>query len=61
VAKHLARDYRHPVVETDVGDVKFDYLKCVDLYHGRARDAAAKQRVCTRTVPIGPRSRRSRA
>ncbi|HDR9498506.1 TPA: type VI secretion system amidase immunity protein Tai4 [Burkholderia cepacia] len=42
VAKYLARDYRNPVVESEVGDVKFDFLKCLDLYHGKELDAVAK-------------------
>ncbi|WP_175870436.1 type VI secretion system amidase immunity protein Tai4 [Burkholderia sp. BCC0397] len=45
VAKYLARDYRNPVVESEVKDVKFDFLKCIDLYHGKELDAAAKQLV----------------
>ncbi|KWD55133.1 hypothetical protein WL68_35315 [Burkholderia cepacia] len=45
VAKYLARDYRNPVVESEVGDVKFDFLKCLDLYHGKELDVAAKQLV----------------
>ena len=45
VAKYLARDYRNPVVESEVADVKFDFLKCIDLYHGKELDAAAKQLV----------------
>ncbi|MDR6501816.1 hypothetical protein J2785_004996 [Burkholderia ambifaria] len=45
VAKYLALDYRNPVVESEVGDVKFDFLKCVDMYHGKELDAAAKKLV----------------
>ncbi|VWC55963.1 hypothetical protein BLA18112_00277 [Burkholderia lata] len=45
VAKYLARDYRNPVVESEVGDVKFDFLKCIDLYHGKELDAVAKRLV----------------
>ena len=45
VAKYLGRDYRNPVVEPEVRDVKFDFLKCVDLYHGKELDIAAKQLV----------------
>ncbi|WP_176045332.1 type VI secretion system amidase immunity protein Tai4 [Burkholderia sp. BCC1644] len=45
VAKYLARDYRNPVVESEVSDVRFDFLKCVDLYHGKELDAVAKQLV----------------
>ncbi|CAB3747288.1 hypothetical protein B7G54_02925 [Burkholderia puraquae] len=43
VAKYLARDYRNPVVEPEVRDVKFDFLKCIDLYRGKELDAAARQ------------------
>ncbi|MDN7697340.1 type VI secretion system amidase immunity protein Tai4 [Burkholderia semiarida] len=45
VAKYLARDYRNPIVESEVRDVKFDFLKCLDLYHGKELDAAAKKLV----------------
>ncbi|QVN21857.1 type VI secretion system amidase immunity protein Tai4 [Burkholderia pyrrocinia] len=45
VAAYLARDYRNPVVESDVKDVKFDFLKCMDLYHGKALDTAARKLV----------------
>ncbi|NTZ82864.1 hypothetical protein FCJ61_07575 [Burkholderia metallica] len=45
VAKYLARDYRNPVVESEVRDVKFDFLKCIDLYHGKELDVAAKKLV----------------
>ncbi|WP_175921222.1 type VI secretion system amidase immunity protein Tai4 [Burkholderia latens] len=45
VEKYLARDYRNPVVESEVTGVKFDFLKCIDLYHGNELDAAAKQLV----------------
>ncbi|NHB05879.1 hypothetical protein GWK53_05075 [Burkholderia cepacia] len=45
VAKYLARDYRNPAVESEVRDVKFDFLKCIDLYHGKELDVAAKQLV----------------
>ncbi|MPV60477.1 hypothetical protein CFB46_25775 [Burkholderia sp. HI2761] len=45
VAKYLARDYRNPVVDAEVRDVKFDFLKCIDLYHGKELDAAAKRLV----------------
>ncbi|WP_412527986.1 type VI secretion system amidase immunity protein Tai4 [Burkholderia lata] len=45
VSKYLARDYRNPIVESEVRDVKFDFLKCIDLYHGKELDAAAKKLV----------------
>ncbi|RQZ20547.1 hypothetical protein DIE15_00225 [Burkholderia sp. Bp9031] len=45
VAKYLARDYRNPAVESEIKDVKFDFLKCMDLYHGKELDAATKKLV----------------
>ncbi|BAX61910.1 type VI secretion system amidase immunity protein Tai4 [Burkholderia stabilis] len=45
VAGYLARDYRNPIVESEVKDVKFDFLKCMDLYHGKALDTAARKLV----------------
>lgn len=30
---YLARDYRNPLAESEVKDVRFDLLKCMDLYH----------------------------
>ncbi|WP_128845054.1 T6SS amidase immunity protein Tai4 family protein [Burkholderia catarinensis] len=51
VAKYLARDYRNPVVEPEVGDVKCDFLKCVDPYHGEEPDTAAKRLVLRSNSP----------
>lgn len=33
VDKYLARDYRNPLVEAEIKGVRFDLLKCLDLYH----------------------------
>lgn len=33
VNKYLSRDYYNPIVESEVKGVRFDYLKCLDLYH----------------------------
>ena len=33
VKKYLDRDYANPLVESEVKGVRFDYLKCLDLYH----------------------------
>lgn len=45
VESYLARDYRNPLVEAEVKDVRFDLLKCLDLYHGKELDAQAKRLV----------------
>ncbi|MGS0891144.1 type VI secretion system amidase immunity protein Tai4 [Burkholderia stagnalis] len=45
VTEYLARDYRNPVVESEVKDVKFDFLKCADLYHSKELDTAATRLV----------------
>ncbi|WP_321944013.1 hypothetical protein [Burkholderia cenocepacia] len=36
---------QNPVVEPEVGDVNFDFLKSTDPCHGKALDAAAKRLV----------------
>jgi hypothetical protein len=43
VDSYLARDYRHPLAELEVKGVRFDFLKCLDLYHGKELDALAKR------------------
>ena len=35
VDRYLARDYRNPLAEAEVKGVRFDLLKCLDLYHSR--------------------------
>jgi type VI secretion system (T6SS) amidase immunity protein Tai4 len=44
---YLARNYRNPLVEAEVKGVGFDFLKCLDLYHGPELDAQVKQFVLT--------------
>lgn len=34
VERYLAQDYRNPWAESEVKNVRFDFLKCLDLYHG---------------------------
>ena len=41
VARYLARDYRNPLVEAEIPGVRFDLLKCLDLYHSRELDELA--------------------
>lgn len=45
VAKFLGRDYHNPLVESEVKGVRFDYLKCLDLYHSVDLDKQVKQLV----------------
>lgn len=35
VDQFLARNYRNPLAEPEVKGVRFDLLKCLDLYHSR--------------------------
>lgn len=43
VNRFLARDYRNPVVESEIKGVRFDFLKCLDLYHSQELDAQVKR------------------
>nr|WP_232515106.1 type VI secretion system amidase immunity protein Tai4 [Burkholderia ambifaria] len=43
VNRFLARDYRNPIVESEIKGVRFDFLKCLDLYHSKELDAQAKR------------------
>ncbi|WP_457792859.1 type VI secretion system amidase immunity protein Tai4 [Pseudomonas syringae] len=45
VEKYLARDYTNPLVESEIKGVKFDLLKCLDLYHSKELDALTKKLV----------------
>lgn len=40
---YLARDYANPLVDAEVEGVRFDFLKCLDLYHSKALDGLAKR------------------
>lgn len=42
VNKYLSRDYYNPIVESEVKGVRFDYLKCLDLYHSKELDSLVK-------------------
>ncbi|MCG8595063.1 MAG: type VI secretion system amidase immunity protein Tai4 [Kiloniellales bacterium] len=43
VAKYLARDYHNPLVESEIKGVRFDFLKCLDLYHSEELDLLVKR------------------
>ncbi|WP_367651412.1 type VI secretion system amidase immunity protein Tai4 [Cupriavidus basilensis] len=45
VDSYLARNYHNPLVESEIKGVRFDFLKCLDLYHSKELDAQVKRRV----------------
>ena len=45
VQKYLSRNYHHPLAESEVKGLRFDFLKCLDLYHSRDLEAQAKRYV----------------
>ena len=45
VNRYLSRDYFNPIVESEIKGVKFDMLKCLDMYHSKELDTLTKQLV----------------
>lgn len=45
VDDYLTRDYSQPLVESEIKGVKFDFLKCMDLYHSAALTELVKRLV----------------
>ena len=45
VDSYLARDYSNPLVESEIKGVRFDFLKCMDLYHSKALEDLVKRLV----------------
>ena len=45
VDRFLARDYHNPLVESERQGVRFELLKCLDLYHSKELDSQVKQLV----------------
>ena len=45
VEKYLSRDYFNPLAEAEVKGVRFDFLKCLDLYHSKDLDRLVNQLV----------------
>ena len=43
VNSYLSRNYFNPIVEAQVKGVKFDFLKCLDLYHSKELDKLARK------------------
>jgi hypothetical protein len=48
VNDYLDRDYHNPIVESEVQGVRFDLLKCLDMYHSEALEAQVKHWVFSR-------------
>jgi hypothetical protein len=45
VDRYLARDYSNPLTESEIKGVRFDFLKCLDLYHSKELDAQVRRLV----------------
>ncbi|MGE8481022.1 MAG: type VI secretion system amidase immunity protein Tai4 [Pseudomonas sp.] len=45
VDQSLARDYHNPLVESERKGVRFELLKCLDLYHSKELDSQVRQLV----------------
>lgn len=45
VNRYLARDYSNPLVESEIHGVRFDFLKCMDMYHSKALADLVKRMV----------------
>ena len=43
VNSYLSRNYFNPIVESQVKGVKFDLLKCLDLYHSKELDKLSRK------------------
>ena len=43
VNSYLSRNYFNPIVEAQIKGVKFDFLKCLDLYHSKELDKLARK------------------
>lgn len=45
VNSYLERNYANPLVESEISGVKFDYLKCMDLYHSKTLEDVVQRLV----------------
>ena len=43
INSYLSRDYFNPLAESEVKGLKFDFLKCLDLYHSKELDKLARK------------------
>ncbi len=63
VNRYLERDYSNPLVESDIKGVRFDFLKCMDMYHSKALADLVQRMVIhpSRTYTQESRSRKPAA
>jgi len=45
VDQYLAKDYQNPLVEAEIQGVRFELLKCLDLYHSDELDSQVERLV----------------
>ncbi|WP_239427766.1 type VI secretion system amidase immunity protein Tai4 [Snodgrassella communis] len=45
VDTYLSRNYFNPLVEAEIKGIKFDFLKCLDLYHSKDLNKLAKRMI----------------
>ncbi|MCO6518291.1 MULTISPECIES: type VI secretion system amidase immunity protein Tai4 [Snodgrassella] len=43
IDSYLSRNYFNPLAEAEIKGIKFDFLKCLDLYHSKELDKLAKR------------------
>jgi len=43
VNSYLARNYQNPLAESEIKGVRFDLLKCLDLYHSKQLESLVKR------------------
>lgn len=43
INSYLSRNYFNPLAELEVKGIKFDFLKCLDLYHSKELDKLARK------------------
>lgn len=43
INSYLSRNYFNPLAEQEVKGIKFDFLKCLDLYHSKELDTLARK------------------
>jgi hypothetical protein len=43
IKRYLARDYKNPLVESEIKNIQFNFLKCLDLYHSDDLEKLAKK------------------
>ncbi|MCO6503916.1 MAG: type VI secretion system amidase immunity protein Tai4 [Snodgrassella sp.] len=45
IDSYLSRNYLNPLAEAEIKGIKFDFLKCLDLYHSKDLDKLAKKMI----------------